>query len=200
MLKLGKLSPVPLYCSCPSLIATSVLLNVYTPYLPGTENPQPETLKPVLFWLHGGGSTATDPTYDGVSIASRSDVVLVSVNWRQGNFGTSFSTSLPIYSSTHINTQPAYLSTTAMLTATTESPTSLPVCNGFRTTSKPLAETPSASLFSARVLAAKASLTCSARPRRQACSQAQLLRVPHWDRRIRRSRLPMLRVCHLILC
>ncbi|OJJ43546.1 hypothetical protein ASPZODRAFT_73964 [Penicilliopsis zonata CBS 506.65] len=63
-----------------------LLMNIFTPYLPG-ETPQSETLKPVLFWLHGGGGTATDATYDGASLTSRSDVILVSVNWRQGNFG-----------------------------------------------------------------------------------------------------------------
>ncbi|PYH97875.1 alpha/beta-hydrolase [Aspergillus ellipticus CBS 707.79] len=65
-----------------------ILMNIFTPFLPGTENPSPQTLKPVLFWLHGGGGTATDATYDGASLASRSDVVVVSVNWRGGNFGT----------------------------------------------------------------------------------------------------------------
>lgn len=69
----------------------SILMNIFTPYLPGNEKPQSDkNLKPVLFWLHGGGSTAMDATYDGVSLASRSDVVLVSINWRGGNFGMSF--------------------------------------------------------------------------------------------------------------
>lgn len=63
-------------------------MNTFTPYLPGEEHADPETLKPVLFWLHGGGGTATDATYDGASLTSRSDVVLVSINWRGGNFGT----------------------------------------------------------------------------------------------------------------
>jgi hypothetical protein len=65
----------------------SILMNIFTPYLPGNENPSDKNLKPVLFWLHGGGSTAMDATYDGVSLASRSDVVIVSINWRGGNFG-----------------------------------------------------------------------------------------------------------------
>lgn len=62
-------------------------MNIFTPYLPGTEVPPLSTLKPVLFWLHGGGGTATDATFDGASLTSRSDVVLVSINWRGGNFG-----------------------------------------------------------------------------------------------------------------
>lgn len=65
-------------------------MNIFTPYLPDNEKPQSDkNLKPVLFWLHGGGSTAMDVTYDGVSLASRSDVVIVSINWRGGNFGIS---------------------------------------------------------------------------------------------------------------
>lgn len=62
-------------------------MNVFTPYLPGEEDADPATLKPVMFWLHGGGGTATDATYDGASLTSRSDVVLVSINWRGGSFG-----------------------------------------------------------------------------------------------------------------
>lgn len=70
------------------MIENSLLMNIFTPYLPGTENPKSELLKPVMFWLHGGGGTATDPTSDGASLTSRSDVILVSINWRGGNFGT----------------------------------------------------------------------------------------------------------------
>jgi carboxylesterase type B len=65
----------------------SLLMNIFTPFLPGTESPKTESLKPVMFWLHGGGGTATDPTSDGASLTSRSDVILVSINWRGGNFG-----------------------------------------------------------------------------------------------------------------
>jgi carboxylesterase type B len=78
----------------------SILMNIFTPYLPGKENPSDKNLKPVLFWLHGGGSTAMDATYDGVSLASRSDVVIVSINWRGGNFGM-FSFYFPILFSFH---------------------------------------------------------------------------------------------------
>ncbi|KAH8660096.1 carboxylesterase [Xylariales sp. PMI_506] len=65
-----------------------LLMNIFTPYLPGSQNPDNKTLKPVLFWLHGGGGTAMDATFDGASLASRSDVVLVSINWRGSNFGS----------------------------------------------------------------------------------------------------------------
>ncbi|KAJ6003517.1 hypothetical protein N7451_006064 [Penicillium sp. IBT 35674x] len=64
-----------------------LFLNIYTPYIPGEENAASETLKPVMFWLHGGGGTGSDSTFDGASLVSRSDVVLVTINWRQGNFG-----------------------------------------------------------------------------------------------------------------
>lgn len=73
----------------------SLLMNIFTPYLPGTETPKTESLKPVMFWLHGGGGTATDPTSDGASLTSRSDVILVSINWRGGNFGM---LSIPAFS------------------------------------------------------------------------------------------------------
>ncbi|KAJ5716693.1 hypothetical protein N7493_008604 [Penicillium malachiteum] len=64
-----------------------LLMNIFTPYLPGVDDSDPGNLKPVMFWLHGGGGTATDATYDGASLTSRSDVVLVSINWRGSNFG-----------------------------------------------------------------------------------------------------------------
>lgn len=66
---------------------SSLLLNIFTPYLPGSEDAPVEALKPVMVWMHGGGGTATDATFDGASLTSRSDIVLVSLNIRQGNFG-----------------------------------------------------------------------------------------------------------------
>jgi len=75
-------------------------MNIFTPYLPGKEHADPATLKPAMFWLHGGGGTAMDATFDGASLTSRSDVVLVSINNRGGNFGmTQSQTSLPFASS-----------------------------------------------------------------------------------------------------
>ena len=47
--------------------------------------------RPVMVWLHGGGFTAGSsielPSYDGESLARKSDVVLVSVNHRLNVFG-----------------------------------------------------------------------------------------------------------------
>ncbi|OOF90625.1 hypothetical protein ASPCADRAFT_59033 [Aspergillus carbonarius ITEM 5010] len=64
-------------------------LNVYTPFLPGA-NVSDDQLKPVLFWIHGGGfsqGTGSDLTFDGGSLTSRSDVVIVTSNYRLNIFG-----------------------------------------------------------------------------------------------------------------
>lgn len=47
-------------------------------------------LKPVLFWIHGGafqGGTGSDNTFDGGSLASRADVVVVTINYRLSTLG-----------------------------------------------------------------------------------------------------------------
>lgn len=59
-------------------------LNIYTPYLPGPEDKNPQ-LKPVMLWIHGGAfinGYGSDPTFDGGNLASRGDVVLVTINYR----------------------------------------------------------------------------------------------------------------------
>ncbi|KAI3336648.1 cholinesterase [Xylariaceae sp. AK1471] len=64
-------------------------LNIYSPYLPGPKSHQ-RSLKPVMFWIHGGafvGGTANDKDFDGGNLASRSDVVVVAINYRLGTFG-----------------------------------------------------------------------------------------------------------------
>ncbi|KAI1347336.1 Alpha/Beta hydrolase protein [Xylaria sp. FL0043] len=64
-------------------------LNIWTPFLPGPRSTQ-RSLKPVMFWIHGGAftsGTANDPDFDGGNLASRSDVVVVAVNYRLGTFG-----------------------------------------------------------------------------------------------------------------
>ncbi|TGJ87229.1 hypothetical protein E0Z10_g1524 [Xylaria hypoxylon] len=64
-------------------------LNIWTPFLPGPRSIQ-LSLKPVMFWIHGGafmGGTANDKDFDGGNLASRSDVVVVAVNYRVGTFG-----------------------------------------------------------------------------------------------------------------
>ena len=58
--------------------ATSLTLNVWTPSLDGEK-------RPVMFWIHGGnyvnGSSA-QVTYDGLALANRGNVVVVTINYR----------------------------------------------------------------------------------------------------------------------
>ena len=46
--------------------------------------------RPVMFWIHGGGFTTgsgSSPVYDGVNLATRGDVVVVTINHRLNVFG-----------------------------------------------------------------------------------------------------------------
>ncbi len=56
-----------------------------------TKDMEPETLKPVLFWIHGGGyasgSSAELEYYDGYNMADYGDIVFVSVNHRLNYLG-----------------------------------------------------------------------------------------------------------------
>jgi hypothetical protein len=61
-----------------------LFLNIYTPYLP-TSMRSKTTLRPVMLWIHGGafvGGSGSDPVFDGGNLASRGDVVVVSINYR----------------------------------------------------------------------------------------------------------------------
>lgn len=65
-----------------------LFLNIQTPYIPrrGSTN----GLKPVLFWIHGGGlveGSGSDPLADGGNLASREDIVVVSFNYRLSTLG-----------------------------------------------------------------------------------------------------------------
>lgn len=62
-----------------------LILNVYTKSL---ENP----LKPVLFWIHGGGFVCGSSSRDlyGPDFLLREDVVLVTINYRTGILGNFF--------------------------------------------------------------------------------------------------------------
>ncbi|KIK54216.1 hypothetical protein GYMLUDRAFT_48881 [Collybiopsis luxurians FD-317 M1] len=65
-------------------------LNVYTTYIPSSTSNSPEPLRPVLFWIHGGGNTSgtgDDETFDGGPLATRGDVVVVTINHRLNIFG-----------------------------------------------------------------------------------------------------------------
>ncbi|MFI6983484.1 carboxylesterase family protein [Embleya sp. NPDC050154] len=58
-------------------------LNVWTP--------GPDTARrPVMVWLHGGPfltGSGSDPVFDGARLATRHDVVVVTVDYRLGAFG-----------------------------------------------------------------------------------------------------------------
>ncbi|RHZ57948.1 hypothetical protein CDV55_101686 [Aspergillus turcosus] len=63
-------------------------LNIQTPYIP--KKGSREGLKPVMFWIHGGGftgGTGADPLTDGGNLASREDIVVVTINYRLSTLG-----------------------------------------------------------------------------------------------------------------
>ena len=58
-------------------------LNVYTPAADGAK-------RPVFFWIHGGGFTlgsGSEPLYDGAPLATRGDIVVVTIHYRLGALG-----------------------------------------------------------------------------------------------------------------
>ncbi|GAB1256521.1 carboxylesterase/lipase family protein [Aurantivibrio plasticivorans] len=68
----------------PELSEDSLFLNVWTPALRDGKN------RPVMVWFHGGGFTSgsgSSLAYDGVRLANRGDVVVVTVNHRLNYFG-----------------------------------------------------------------------------------------------------------------
>ena len=67
-----------------------LFLNIWTPYLPFNDHSSTTELKPVMFWIHGGAftsGTGSDPTFDGGSLVSRGDVVVITINYRLGTLG-----------------------------------------------------------------------------------------------------------------
>ncbi|PPQ97238.1 hypothetical protein CVT26_000764 [Gymnopilus dilepis] len=66
-----------------------LFLNIYTPFLP-QNSASSRNLKPVMFWIHGGAFTSgegSDGIFDGGNLASRGDVVVVTINYRLGTQG-----------------------------------------------------------------------------------------------------------------
>lgn len=66
-----------------------LFLNIQTPYIPKAGSAA-TGLRPVLFWIHGGGftgGTGADAGTDGGNIASREDIVVVSINYRLSTLG-----------------------------------------------------------------------------------------------------------------
>ncbi|EXJ87912.1 esterase/lipase [Capronia coronata CBS 617.96] len=65
-----------------------LFLNIQTPYIPKAGSSK--DLRPVLFWIHGGGftgGTGADPLSDGGNLASREDIVVVTINYRLSTLG-----------------------------------------------------------------------------------------------------------------
>ena len=63
-------------------------LNIQTPYIPRAGSKK--DLRPVMFWIHGGGfvgGTGADPGSDGGQLASREDIVVVTINYRLSTLG-----------------------------------------------------------------------------------------------------------------
>lgn len=66
-----------------------LLLNIWTPQLPSGKT-VPAQKKAVMLWIHGGGftgGTGSDTTFDGGNMASRGDVVVVTINYRLSTLG-----------------------------------------------------------------------------------------------------------------
>ncbi|MCJ1313970.1 hypothetical protein MMC25_007650 [Agyrium rufum] len=65
-----------------------LFLNIQTPYIPKAGSKK--NLRPVQFWIHGGGFTGgsgADAGSDGGNLASREDIVTVTVNYRLSTLG-----------------------------------------------------------------------------------------------------------------
>lgn len=60
-------------------------LNLWTPYIP--KQGSKTGLKPVLLWIHGGGFTGGNGQADGGNLASREDIVFVSIQYRLSTLG-----------------------------------------------------------------------------------------------------------------
>ncbi|KAG4026683.1 hypothetical protein MFRU_038g00870 [Monilinia fructicola] len=65
-----------------------LFLNIQTPYIPKAGSTK--DLRPVMFWIHGGGfvgGNSSDAISDGGNLASREDIVVVSINYRLSTLG-----------------------------------------------------------------------------------------------------------------
>jgi para-nitrobenzyl esterase len=63
-------------------------LNVYAPAVAPAGVPQGPGRLPVMLWIHGGGNTIGSASfYDGSALASRHELVVVTVNYRLGPLG-----------------------------------------------------------------------------------------------------------------
>jgi len=65
-----------------------LFLNIYTPSLPSPGYWAPKSLKPVMFWIHGGGFTIGDGNENyNPELFIDEDVLVVTVQYRLGPFG-----------------------------------------------------------------------------------------------------------------
>ncbi|KAJ4291794.1 hypothetical protein N0V90_009689 [Kalmusia sp. IMI 367209] len=74
-------------CSAPTCSEDCLYLNIWNPHLPA-DSRSPK--KAVMLWIHGGGFTSgygSDTTFDGGNMASRGDVVVVTINYRLSTLG-----------------------------------------------------------------------------------------------------------------
>lgn len=63
------------------------VLNVWTTDIPSPKIKSPTTLKPVMFWLHGGGFDSGTSEWDPGMCLAKKDVVVVSINHRLNILG-----------------------------------------------------------------------------------------------------------------
>ncbi|KAF2437823.1 cholinesterase [Karstenula rhodostoma CBS 690.94] len=74
-------------CTDASCSEQCLYLNIWTPHLPSNAR---SSKKAVMFWIHGGAFMSgfgSDTTFDGGSMASRGDVVVVTINYRLSTLG-----------------------------------------------------------------------------------------------------------------
>jgi para-nitrobenzyl esterase len=71
------------YAEVASLEEDCLFLNVTTPRSAGPQRP-----RPVLVWIHGDGAIGAGSFFDGRPLALAGDLVVVTINYRLGIFGT----------------------------------------------------------------------------------------------------------------
>jgi para-nitrobenzyl esterase len=80
-------SPIPLGPGT-RISEDCLFLNVWAPS--GGDAAESAAAKPVMVWVHGGAyifGSGSQPLYDGRALASRGDVIVVTLNYRMGAFG-----------------------------------------------------------------------------------------------------------------
>jgi para-nitrobenzyl esterase len=65
-------------------------MNIWSPAFEVAQVPNSTEALPVMLWIHGGGNSigrSDSPTYNGSHLASRHEVIIVSINYRLGPLG-----------------------------------------------------------------------------------------------------------------